>query len=141
MGLIQTETPYFQSNPNALTPFLPSATIADPTFDGCTTDRCRKAWGLRVVDSSNVFMYGAGLYNFFDNGDQTCLGYDDCQESMVSIQRSDVRFFALNTKGSTNMVVTSYGRRVPQVDNRSNTCSTLAFFQASSVGGLSFSRF
>ena len=86
-------------------------------------------------------MYGAGFYSFYDSGDQTFLGFEDCQESMVSIERSDVRLFALNTKGSTNMVVTSYGRRVPQVDNRSNTCSTLAFFQASSLGGFSFSRF
>jgi len=26
-----------------------------------------EGWGLRVVNSQNILIYGAGLYSFFDN--------------------------------------------------------------------------
>ncbi|KAI9760809.1 MAG: hypothetical protein M4579_001439 [Chaenotheca gracillima] len=130
MAAIQTETPYYQSNPNALTPFKPNTDYSDPDFSTCTTDGCRKAWGLRVVSSSDVLMYGAGLYSFFDNYDQTCLDTESCQENMVDIQSSKVHLFGLSTKASTNMVTTP-GGVVPQSDNRDNFCSTLALFSES----------
>lgn len=63
-GVIQTETPYMQSNPVATTAFPPQTALNDPTFSTCTTNACKKAWGLRVLDSSNVLIYGAGLYRY-----------------------------------------------------------------------------
>jgi glucan 1,3-beta-glucosidase len=69
MSLIQTETPYFQSNPDATTPFTANAAYSDPVFSGDASTN--KAWGLRIVDSEDVFIYGAGLYSFFDNYGQT----------------------------------------------------------------------
>ena len=131
MGAIQTETPYFQSNPNALNPFQPDPRFADPTFANCKTDNCRKSWGLRVVGSSDVLMYGAGLYSFFDNYGQQCLATESCQDNMVSIEQSRVSLFGLSTKASTNMV-TIAGGVIPQADNRDTFCSTLALFQESS---------
>jgi glucan 1,3-beta-glucosidase len=155
MGVIQTETPYFQAKPNALVPFRPQASLADPTFADCRTDGCRKAWGLRILDSTDVFMYGAGLYSFFEHYEQTCLDTESCQENMLELQRSkNVWLFGLNTKASTNMVTVSPPppaaaaaaaphphspstavdahrprRVVPQADNRNAFCSTLALFQ------------
>jgi hypothetical protein len=131
MGAIQTETPYYQSNPNALTPFAPNATYSDPTFATCTTDSCRKAWGLRIVSSSNVLVYGAGLYSFFDNYDQTCLATESCQDNMVSVEScsGNVQLWGLSTKASTNMVSLDNVAAVPQKDNRSNFCSTIALFE------------
>lgn len=63
MALIQTETPYFQSNPDATTPFKVNPTYSDPTFSGSAATN--KAWGLRIVDSKDVWIHGAGLYSFF----------------------------------------------------------------------------
>ncbi|KAI9846892.1 MAG: hypothetical protein M1837_003504 [Sclerophora amabilis] len=130
MAAIQTETPYYQSNPNALKPFVPNAAFFDPDFSSCTTDSCRKAWGVRIVGSSDVFVYGAGLYSFFENYDQVCLDTESCQENMVFVDDSQVNLFGLSTKASTNMVTTP-GGTVPQLDNRNNFCSTLALFQES----------
>lgn len=130
MATIQSETPYYQANPNALTPFTSGATFSDPGFGECTTDRCRKAWGLRLVDSSSIYMYGAGLYSFFDNYGQTCLDTESCQENMVGIERSSVQLFGLGTKAATNMIRTPSGQVVRQEDNRSNFCSTLALFDS-----------
>jgi len=69
MSMIQSETPYFQSNPDALTPFAAHSNINDPTFTMCAQgdELCKKAWGLRVINSQDVLIYGAGLYSFFDN--------------------------------------------------------------------------
>lgn len=65
---LQTETPYFQPHPNSLSPFAPNSALGDPTFD-CTgvSGNCAMAWGLRVVGSSDVFLYGANHYSFFND--------------------------------------------------------------------------
>ncbi|KAE8355097.1 pectate lyase superfamily protein-domain-containing protein [Aspergillus coremiiformis] len=132
MGLIQTETPYYQANPNALTPFTPQAKWNDPDFSYCKTDGCRKAWGLRVMKTSDMYVYGAGLYSFFENYGQTCLDSESCQENMVEVDCSDVHIYGLSTKASTNMITSSNGvGLVPQIDNRSNFCSTIALFEQS----------
>jgi len=63
-GQIQTETPYYQPNPSARSPFPLNAT-SDPNFDvSCPKDtaaaNCAEAWGLSVKASKNVLVYGAG---------------------------------------------------------------------------------
>ena len=87
-GVIQSETPYMQSNPTALNGgFTPSTTYFDPDFSSCNGDAgCEKAWGLRIFASSDILVYGAGLYSFFDNYSQTCLDTESCQVNMVSVE-------------------------------------------------------
>lgn len=132
MALIQTETPYFQANPDALQPFTPDARFSDPDFARCTSPGCKKAWGLRVVGSSDVHVFGAGLYSFFDNYAQTCLATENCQENMVALDcaNENVFLWGLSTKAATNMVTINGEGVVEQKDNRNNFCSTLAVFEA-----------
>ncbi|MCJ1308907.1 hypothetical protein MMC25_002562 [Agyrium rufum] len=134
MGIIQTETPYYQSNPNALTPFTPNSAYSDPDFSSCTTDSCRKAWGLRIVSSSNILVYGAGLYSFFDNWSQDCNAEGNCQDNIVSIEKcaSDIYLWALSTYGVTNMVSQDFAPAVPggvNGTNQDNFCDTIAVFE------------
>lgn len=131
MSLIQTETPYFQGNPDANTPFTVNANFFDPSFTDCTGDACARSWGLRVVDSSDVYIYGAGLYSFFDNYDQVCLETESCQDNMVSFENSQVHLFGLSTKASTNMLTVNGQSAALDSDNRNNFCATLAFFASS----------
>ncbi|KAJ5131227.1 uncharacterized protein N7515_007266 [Penicillium bovifimosum] len=132
MGLIQSETPYYQSNPTSLTPYTPQDSWNDPTFANCKTNSCRKAWGLRVLGSSDVYIYGAGLYSFFENYAQSCLQSEDCQENMVEVDCSDVKLYGLSTKAAVNMVTSSDGKQmVPGKPNKSNYCSTIALFEQS----------
>ncbi|KAK3082229.1 hypothetical protein LTS18_010646 [Coniosporium uncinatum] len=140
MGLIQTETPYYQSNPTALVPFKAQTAINDPMFSDCTDNSCKKSWGLRIVDSEDVLVYGAGLYSFFENYAQTCVSGQDCQTNMVAIEgtSSNVHLFTLSTKASVNMVTNYVGgggpgnnkavNSVQDIDNRSNFCATLALW-------------
>ncbi|KAI1975883.1 hypothetical protein LOZ53_001754 [Ophidiomyces ophidiicola] len=128
MALIQTETPYFQSNPDALVPFQPMAKFNDPTFGDCTTAACKKAWGLRILQSSDIYLYGGGLYSFFENYNQDCLQTESCQLNMIEVDCSDVYLYALSTKASTNMITSNGQALILQKDNRNNFCSTFAFF-------------
>lgn len=58
-GLIQTETPYYQPNPAPPAPFSSNSKYGDPNIS------TQAAYGLIVTNSNNIFIYGAGLYSFF----------------------------------------------------------------------------
>ncbi|KAG9238190.1 1,3-beta glucanase [Amylocarpus encephaloides] len=129
MALIQTETPYFQSNPDARTPFNINAKFSDPTFSGSSTNN--KAWGLRITNSNNVWLHGGGLYSFFENYIQTCLTPANCQDNMISLENSqDIYLFGISTKASTNMVIVNGQSSALDRDNRNNFCATVALFQS-----------
>jgi glucan 1,3-beta-glucosidase len=84
-GQIQTETAYYQPNPPATAPFAANQLWNDYNFErGCTgvTGNCAMGWGLRVVNSMSMMVYGAGLYSFFDN-------YSTCKSSVI-IRSRDV---------------------------------------------------
>ncbi|AEO68750.1 5d0c3ecd-ceea-4e39-a382-06f1dec1835c [Thermothielavioides terrestris] len=134
LALIQTETPYFQGNPDATKPFTVNAQYADPDFaKSCATDQtgqCKRAWGLRAVNSKDVFVFGAGLYSFFDNYGQDCLATESCQTNMVSLEQSQVQLYGLSTKASVNMLTLNGQSVALDRDNRNNFCATLAFFQS-----------
>ncbi|KAJ2901431.1 hypothetical protein MKZ38_001861 [Zalerion maritima] len=133
MGAIQTETPYYQGNPNSLTPFTVQSAFSDPDFStSCASggDGCTRSWGLRVTDSSDVFLYGGGLYSFFDNYSQDCLDTESCQENMVSFETSTVHTYGLSTKASTSMLTVNGQSAASDSDNRNNFCATLASFHS-----------
>lgn len=96
------------------------------------------AWGLRIVDSSNVVIYGAGLYSFFNNYNTTCsngpLGSTmKCQARVASIDggnSENVVVYDLTTIGSINMM-TNDGKDVAMYkDNWGVFGETLALFKA-----------
>lgn len=94
-----------QDNPNSLQPFAPNATWSDPTFDQCVDYTCYKTYGLRIVDSNEVFVYGAGLYSFFDNYDQGCLITENCQQFMIQLDNSsEIYLYNPQTKASANIM-------------------------------------
>lgn len=60
---------YYQPNPQAPAPFTSVSSLNDPDFSACSGQgsNCYDAWAMRVVDSSNILIYGAGFYSFFNN--------------------------------------------------------------------------
>lgn len=103
------------------------STLNDPGFskDCSTLDHgkipgsqitapCEMAWALRIINSSDVLVYGPGLYSFFNNYDTTCSdgpygGTKKCQSRIVwvestSAQSQNVVLYDLNTIGSISMV-------------------------------------
>ncbi|CAL3973290.1 unnamed protein product [Diplocarpon coronariae] len=136
MGFIQTETPYFQPTPKATVPFNPIASLNDPNFSvfcAAKPDNCNVAWGLRVLNSVNILVYGAGLYSFFNNYSQTCSDHtatvynEYCQSQIFGIDQgggagqtysiSSVYVYGLNTVGSVSMVDRNGASAVAQSAN------------------------
>lgn len=127
MGQIQTETAYYQPNPDARIPFSPVPKYTDPVFKAGES-----GWGLRLVDSKQTFVYGAGLYSFFDNYSTNCSAIGSgavCQKRIFSVERSSVSVYNLNTVGTTNMVTVD-GRDVALFsDNMDGFVQTIALFR------------
>ncbi|KAH7162265.1 family 55 glycoside hydrolase [Dactylonectria estremocensis] len=143
MSLIQTETAYFQGNPDATVPFTVNSDFFDPDFTtSCTGDSttCARTWGVRAVDSSDIFIYGAGLYSFFDNYDQVCVGENNCQDNMVSIESSTMHLYGLSTKASVNMVTVDGASGALDADNRNNFCAAIGLFSSTSNGQTEVTR-
>ncbi|QIW95418.1 hypothetical protein AMS68_000936 [Peltaster fructicola] len=129
-GVIQSETAYMQDNPNSLQPFPPLTAYSDPTFAECFLPICYKTYGLYIYNSTYLFMYGAGLYSFFNNYDQGCLLTEDCQQFIFGMEQSEgIYLYALNTKASDNMVEIEGVAVVPQAANGNGFCQTVAIFE------------
>lgn len=119
-----------QDNPNALSYFQPNPTYSDPTFDQCFQATCYKTFGLRIYNSTYIFIYGTGLYSFFNNYDQGCLITESCQILMISLEQSEgIYMYAVNTKAAENMVEVDHVSIVPQSANTNGFCQTLAIFE------------
>lgn len=132
LSLIQTETAYFQSNPDATVPYATNHAFSDPDFatlcDGAA-GTCAKTWGVRIVGSEDVLFYGAGVYSFFDNYAQECVDAQDCQEHIFSVEGSKgVHLFGLATKASVSMVTLDGEGAAADGDNRGTFCGTVAAF-------------
>ena len=108
-----TTPSYFAPQPNALVPFPPISSLCDPNFaTSCAgiPGNCAAAWGLRVINSKNILVYGAGLYSFFSNYSTSCSTFEAgqmCQSRMVSVEGGGVRnvnIYNLNTIGVREMI-------------------------------------
>ena len=79
---MQTETPYFQPQIPSVGVF-PTNFNGDPDFGDCTSDVCLMAWALYITNSTNIFVYGGGFYNFFDTYDQGCVASETRQQNLI----------------------------------------------------------
>ncbi|KAK1759744.1 hypothetical protein QBC47DRAFT_115380 [Echria macrotheca] len=140
MGQIQTETPYYMPNPTVLgSPFRAVSSLNDPDFSAsCSgvSGNCAASWGLRVVNSRNVLVYGAGLYSFFTNYSTQCSTFtagQSCQARIVSIEGSadNVNIYNLNTIGSQSMLNRNGAMVAWYNDNVNVFPSTVAVYKSS----------
>lgn len=96
MGLLQSETPYYQPVPAAPAPFTSVTAYNDPIFSSTE----QSALGLRILNSPSVLIYGAGHYSFFSNYTQNCITGLSCQKEIVSIENSTPFIYNIYTIGS-----------------------------------------
>ena len=134
-GFMQSETPYMQPYPLAPLPYEFNQAYDDPMFTVCSNGSdsssavpCKDAWGLRIINSKNVLIYGTGLYSFFNDYQQECLNSKDCQENMIHIQGSQVQMYAVNTANSVNMLIDDDVGTVIGADNRNWFCDTMSYY-------------
>ncbi|KAL2174435.1 uncharacterized protein P884DRAFT_272406 [Thermothelomyces heterothallicus CBS 202.75] len=74
-SMIQTESPYFQPTPNPPSPFKNAvgAMAGDPAYRCSAGETCDSSWALRIPNPSDIMIYGARLYSWFDTYTQGCL--------------------------------------------------------------------
>ncbi|KAK6535009.1 hypothetical protein TWF281_006307 [Arthrobotrys megalospora] len=142
MGMIQTEEPYYQVAPKAPAPFESSLQVfpSDPTFSDCTSKpsskSCAVAWGVRVVNSHSILIYGAGLYSWFSEYTQECLVTENCQDKIFEIKQSaNIWIYSLITKASVEMISPVGGTPVIAAQNHHNYGSIVLAWFGSAVGG------
>ncbi|KAL0937188.1 glucan 1,3-beta-glucosidase [Colletotrichum truncatum] len=146
MGQIQTETPYYQPNPPALYPFPRVEGYHDPDFVAdCaghdpSAPPCEMAWGLRVIGSRNIAIFGAGLYSFFNNYSTACCQIGAgarCQQRIFDIRdgpnnctrTENLETYNLQIVGTTAMV-TRYGQDIAFYrDNIAGFTAGIALYQ------------
>jgi len=129
-GFIQSETPYYMPTPDAVSqPYARQSAYNDPVYSA--GDR---SWGLRVVDSTNVLIYGAGLYSFFIDYSVDCSSADApngrriCQSRIVSIEgASSFQAFALSEVGVEQMLTINGQNYANWQDNLSVYSNTIGF--------------
>ncbi|TGO77641.1 hypothetical protein BELL_0097g00130 [Botrytis elliptica] len=130
MGVIQTESPYFQVAPAAPNPFTSGLGLFanDPTFSDCKPDSlsCAVSWAIRIIDSVSIYVLGAGLYSWFQQYEQTCLATESCQDRIFSVEQStEIWVYNLVTKGSTEMVSPVNGVATFSLPNQGGTVASL----------------
>jgi hypothetical protein len=147
MGMIQTESPYYQVTPKAPAPFRTGLFASDPTFSDCTTSSktCAVSWAVRIIDSKTIYMLGAGMYSWFSDYSQKCLETENCQDRGLQIEESeDIWLFNLVTKAIVEMVSPTDLLPTYAKDNKNGYCSSiLAWLRGSdkTIGRRHFSGF
>ncbi|KAI8676052.1 Glucan 1,3-beta-glucosidase [Fusarium keratoplasticum] len=132
LGLIQTESPYYQPHPASPGPFSEQlgAFADDPIFDDCRQDSrsCRLSWAARVIDSKTIYILGTGMYSWFQEHDGKCIdnGKGDCQDKVFyTEQTSDIWVYSLVAAGAVEMISPFNGQPVNATDNRNGFASSL----------------
>ena len=135
MGFIQTETPYYQPNPDAKhSPYPVVTALNDPTYaTSCPSSGNCDALGLRILKSSNIFTYGAGLYSFFNSYSTTCSnsgGAENCQSQIFSVESSSsIYIYDLSTVGTTTMITKDGSAIANYADNVNVYPDNIALFK------------
>ncbi|KAJ6611580.1 exo-beta-1,3-glucanase [Mycena sp. CBHHK59/15] len=128
MGLIQTETPYFQPNPVAPAPFTVNTAFKDPA----SWSDISQAWGLWVTSSDDILVFGAALYSFYSNYDQGCLTPVNCQSQIVNVDNeSSVDIYSLSTIGTTWQLSINQVPLINQDQNLNGFASTVTSWSSS----------
>jgi glucan 1,3-beta-glucosidase len=110
VGMQQSETAYWQGNGSPSLAPAPWATLSsygDPTFTNCATDdaQCRMGWFARISGCSNMFLYGAGFWTFFNHNDGGCQAQGVCQTNAINVRNtSSLSWFGINVKDNVNVI-------------------------------------
>ncbi|KAK6522110.1 hypothetical protein TWF281_002677 [Arthrobotrys megalospora] len=139
MGLVQTESPYYQPTPLGPLPWnvaegVPGPFTDDPSFTDCLigdidTYKCAVSWALRILDSSDIYAYGIGFYSWFQDYSQACVPLENCQMRLIQTAFSEkIYLYGIATKGSQEVVSPTGSNLLPaiQQDNQNGYTTSVA---------------
>jgi hypothetical protein len=109
-GMIQTESPYFQPNPMPPSPYQDTVGKfpGDPVYSRSSqvSSGHDASWAVTIAESSDLIIAGAGLYSWYSNYEQSCVGSFKCQKSLIKSAKNGpgVRMFNVVTIGAELMI-------------------------------------
>ncbi|TKY89402.1 hypothetical protein EX895_001933 [Sporisorium graminicola] len=149
ISLAQTETAYFQGTGRAVASAeepLSIDTYHDPNFNLSSAQSPNSPFqdpsdpyenrglGMRIASSTNVFVYGTGLYSFFDNYNQSEVSARRSQRMILWLQDldNDANVWVLNhnTVGVEEMVTVDGQQVVDEGPLRNGFGNSLAVWTA-----------
>lgn len=115
-------------------PYGRSDAFSDPNYAAACPAGICDAYGLRVLNSKNVLIYGGGLYSFFNNYDVSCSsptatgGLRNCQNQIFSIEgSSSVQVYGLSEVGALQMLTIDRQDKAKWSDNLSVYPNTIGY--------------
>ncbi|KAH9476293.1 putative glucan endo-1,3-beta-glucosidase [Psilocybe cubensis] len=131
MGLIQTESPYYQPSPPSPTPFSISLAMKDPA----PYNPNPSAWAVSITNSHNILIFGAGLYSFFSSYSQNCINTRNCQAQLVNIDTAStgIDIYSLSTVATTYQVSVNGVGVINQSQNVNGFASTVTSWNRDSL--------
>ncbi|KAF9532307.1 exo-beta-1,3-glucanase [Crepidotus variabilis] len=128
LGLIQTESPYYQPNPAPPAPFSINSAFNDPAIPS----NLKSSWAVSISKSTDIIVFGAGLYSFFSNYNQDCITGSTCQSQIFNVDTtSSVTVYSLSTLGVTYQFSVGGAGVVNQSNNVDGYASTLTAWSRS----------
>ncbi|EJP61727.1 Pectin lyase fold/virulence factor [Beauveria bassiana ARSEF 2860] len=123
VGLLQTESPYFQPTPPPPAPFADTLGKfpGDPDYTCTQGDEfsgCDESWSTIMTESDNIFIAAAGIYSWFSTYSQSCIDTQQCQKALMLLKNNfaNIRITNLVTIGAKYMAVMD-GKGIPAIDN------------------------
>ncbi|KAJ7670146.1 exo-beta-1,3-glucanase [Mycena polygramma] len=128
--LVGTASEHAVRSPCAAPP-SPFSTISD--WDDPSWGNSGSAWALNIAQSSDVYIYGAGLYSFFISYSQDCKTAVNCQKSLVLVDDDSAAtyIYSLSTIGATTMLTVGSTDAINHSDNVDGLQSTVSKWAAS----------
>lgn len=129
LGMLATESPYFQPVPPAPAPFRTGIFPNDPVFEKCEPNAlgcAQSSWAMRFVESSDIFVLGAGLYSWFSSYSQSCLQTENCQQRGMEIEQSqNIWLYNIATKAIVEMISPHNATPIYARDNKNGFLSSI----------------
>lgn len=85
---------------------------------------------MSVEKSKDIFIFGAGLYSFFQSYLQTCIPLRACQSQIANIDSAstNINIFQLSTVAATKQLSVNGQGVIDQADNINGFASTATFW-------------
>ncbi|KAM3501681.1 hypothetical protein MY11210_009307 [Beauveria gryllotalpidicola] len=123
VGLLQTESPYFQPTPSPPAPFANTVGQfpGDPDYTCTRGDKfsgCDESWSTIMTGSDNIFIAAAGIYSWFSTYSQNCIDTQQCQKVLMLLKNNfaNIRITNFVTIGTQYMAVMD-GKGILAADN------------------------
>ena len=85
------------------------------------------AWAVHISSSTDILIFGAGLYSFFQHYNQACLASNDCQTQIFDTDSaSSVSVYSLSTIASVYQLSVNENGVIPQSANTDGLQSTVS---------------